>query len=292
MTGRYRNDKAASKRPWWALLAICALLFAAAATVNARDGSDDRAAGSGETTADSFGQSDTRAGSADRSYGRHDTDEDEDELDDATDARPEPRASATVLGPTVEDRRQPAPVQPPQSGDGTYQVVPGDIAVAEGSDNVVEYIVEVEEGLPFDPDDFADDVHEILNDERGWGHADGTRFERVDDDSAAFRVSLSSPDMTDEQCYPLRTRGEVSCWNGSRAVINAERWGTGADTYGDDLLSYREYLINHEVGHALGHGHVNCPADGDPSPVMVQQTKSLEGCDPNPWPALADTADH
>jgi hypothetical protein len=146
-------------------------------------------------------------------------------------------------------------------------------------------MVEVEEDLPFDADGFADDVHRILNDERGWGHDGSVRFERVDDDTAEFRVSLSSPDLTDEQCYPLLTRGEVSCWNGSRAIINAQRWGVGAETYGADVLSYREYLINHEVGHALGHGHVNCPVAGAPAPTMVQQTKSLQGCEPNPWPA-------
>jgi hypothetical protein len=67
-------------------------------------------------------------------------------------------------------------------------------------------------------------------------------------------------------------------------VINAVRWGIGAKTYGRDLLSYREYLINHEVGHGLGRGHVRCPRPGWRAAVMVQQTKSLEGCRANPWP--------
>jgi hypothetical protein len=193
-------------------------------------------------------------------------------------------ADATLTSPLVNGRRQPEPIEPPTSASGRYVVVPGNSsAPSDDAGRVVRYLVEVEAGLPFDPDEFAETVHRILNDARGWAN-DGTRFKRVDEGSVAFRVSLSSPDLTDAECHPLRTRGQVSCWNGQRAVINALRWGSGADTYGADLLGYREYLINHEVGHALGHGHVNCPDEGEPAPVMVQQTKSLEGCVANPWP--------
>jgi hypothetical protein len=195
-----------------------------------------------------------------------------------------PRASATISAPLVNEREQPPRVEPPTSGDGQYSVVSGTDRPDGDGGQTVRYIVEVEEGLPFDEDEFAAEVHRILSDERGWGPIDGIEFERVDSGSVSFRVSLSSPDMTDAQCYPLLTRGQVSCWNGARAVINALRWGTGADTFGDDLLGYREYLINHEVGHALGRGHVHCPGPGEPAPVMVQQTKSVEGCEPHSWP--------
>jgi Protein of unknown function (DUF3152) len=190
-----------------------------------------------------------------------------------------------VTGPVVGGRMQPERVLPPNSGDGSYRVAPGhDKARVAAGGRVIRYRVEVERGLPFDAESFAADVHRIVNDPRGWGRNGRLGFERVDHGRVQLIISLSSPRLTDAQCAPLRTFGRVSCWNGDRAVINARRWGIGADTYGRDLLSYREYLINHEVGHGLGYGHVRCPHPRWMAPVMVQQTKSLDGCRANPWP--------
>jgi hypothetical protein len=142
--------------------------------------------------------------------------------------------------------------------------------------------------LPVTGRGFADDVHVILTDPRGWQDVDGVAFERLaaaERDDADLIVSLASAQLTDELCAPLQTDGEVSCWNGQRAVINATRWLLGTKTYGRDVDGYRRYLVSHEVGHGLGHGHVDCPSPGTPAPVMVQQTFSLDGCTPNPWPA-------
>jgi hypothetical protein len=70
---------------------------------------------------------------------------------------------------------------------------------------------------------------------------------------------------------------------GGRAVLNRWRWRVGAAAY-SRVERYRVYLVNHEVGHLLGHHHLGCPASGARAPVMMQQTKGVAPCRPNPWP--------
>jgi hypothetical protein len=211
-------------------------------------------------------------------------------------APPSPSPSTgQPVEPTQEQPVEPTPVPEQavaQSGTGRLAVVPGQQTPSDDRGRTVRYRVQVEDGLtvdgdPVDGDEFARTVHEVLTDERGWQPLDGVRFERVDDGDYDVDVVLASPDTTDALCEPLGTGGWLSCFNGYATVLNARRWFSGAETYGDDLVSYRRYLVSHEMGHYLGHQHEGCPAPGAPAPVMVQQTKSLDGCSQNPWPAGA-----
>ena len=158
---------------------------------------------------------------------------------------------------------------------------------------MVRYTVEMEGGLGVDAGQVARTVRSVLLDDRGWQREDGVRFVNVSPSQAArgaavdIRITLASPALTDRLCHPLRTLSQVSCWNGTRSVLNLRRWSLGDDSYAKDVARYRVYQVNHEVGHGLGHGHRSCPAPGRRAPVMVQQTLSLQGCKPWPYPTGA-----
>lgn len=178
--------------------------------------------------------------------------------------------------------RRYVPAEVPE-GSGTFTTVAG-TSEPVGRGWPRTFAVEVEDGLGVEAERFADEVQRILLDPRGWT-ADGTvALRRVDTDQADLRVTLASPATVDAECRPLETGGRFSCWNGERAMLNVWRWRHGASAFGDDLTGYRGYLVSHEVGHALGRGHVGCPAPGVPAPVMMQQTVGVEPCAPNPWP--------
>ena len=166
---------------------------------------------------------------------------------------------------------------------GGFNVAQGH-SLRHGQGPLRRFIVEVEDSLNIRAIRFAKKVQKILFDRRSWIRSRTFSLRRVESEPAAFRVTLATRATTDRLCYPLLTNGSYSCWNGSRAVINVWRWKNGAKSYGDHLKGYRRYLINHEVGHGLGHSHRNCPRRGDKAPVMLQQTIGLQGCRRNPWP--------
>jgi hypothetical protein len=218
----------------------------------------------------------------------------------ATSVAPTPTSTARSATPHAEDgSTTSAPPEPrattvPQNGTGKIAV----IAVPRGprpapSGRTVRYSVEIEEGLGVNTAEVARTIQSVLLDARGWQKVDGVRFVNVTPEQAAqgahvdIRVTLASPGLTDRLCAPLRTLSQVSCWNGERSVLNFKRWTLGDDSYGRDIARYRIYQINHEVGHGLGHGHVRCPGEGRRAPIMVQQTLSLGGCKPWPYPSGA-----
>jgi hypothetical protein len=198
----------------------------------------------------------------------------------AAEARIPPSLDADVVAPAASERRA-APASWAGRERPLLVVRGGDPRTGNGP--VLRYMVEVEAGIVIARLEFARLVHSILGHPRSWGGTGRVSFRRVSRGPVDFRVTLASPRTTDRLCAPYLTNGIYSCANGGRAVLNLVRWRQGASAY-RDVERYRRYLVNHEVGHLLGRGHVSCPAAGSPAPVMMQQTKGVAPCWANPWP--------
>ena len=207
-----------------------------------------------------------------------------------------------------------------EAGEKTWHTVPGtDAQVGQGTAKVFTYTVEIEDGVDttgYGGDEgFAQMVTQTLGNPKSWIHNPQFAFVRMDDTSEGtpdFRVSLASPMTVREGCgYEIEL--EASCYNPSyfpvnggeieqRVLLNEARWVRGAVPFQGDVGSYRQYLVNHEVGHAMGYQHHEpCDENGGLAPVMMQQTFSTANndaakfdpqwvkpdgkvCRFNPWP--------
>jgi hypothetical protein len=168
--------------------------------------------------------------------------------------------------------------------DPNLRVVPGESDVHGAGLKSWRFAVEVEDGLRIDDAEFAQAIEEILFAPLGWlGRGTDLSLQRVDRPPFDFRVTLAKPRTVDRLCLPLHTGGRVSCENRGRSVINWLRWSTGSP-YWTNQSKYRRYLINHEVGHSLGHPHRYCSRSGATAPVMQQQTGPATPCVHGFWP--------
>ncbi|MFF9278815.1 DUF3152 domain-containing protein [Streptomyces griseosporeus] len=223
------------------------------------------------------------------------TDQARDARDSASlaDGLPNPSSSPSPVALTYDQKMDRTyPLSATLKGSGRFEAVPG-VAKAPGGGQKYTYRVDIEEGLGLDGALFAQAVQQTLNDDRSWAHGGGRTFERVYSGKPDFVITLASPGTTAVWCARSgldTTEDNVSCDSAAteRVMINAYRWAQGSPTYGDQIHAYRQMLINHEVGHRLGYGHVTCDKDGELAPVMQQQTKFLDHdgihCRPNPWP--------
>ncbi|MEU4208831.1 DUF3152 domain-containing protein [Streptomyces sp. NPDC026206] len=209
-----------------------------------------------------------------------------------SDSRPTPNGGAEVPVTYEQKMAKKYPLEAQAGASGEFEAVGGEDK-APGKGDVLRYRVDVEKGLPLDGALFAEAVHRTLNDERSWGHGERRTFERVSSGDTDFVVTLASPRTTATWCAKSgldTTEDNVSCDSAAtdRVMINAYRWAQGSQTYGDEMHAYRQMLINHEVGHRLGHDHESCSAQDALAPVMMQQTKFLttdgRTCRPNAWP--------
>jgi len=165
-----------------------------------------------------------------------------------------------------------------------------DLPAAVAASRTITYSTQELGAVEADYAGFRRIVAATLNDPRGWSLNGRVSF-RAERDGGELTIALASPAAIEGvgACSAF-----YSCRAGNHVLINADRWSHATTSYrGRALLhSYRQMVINHEVGHALGFGHVDCARPGGSAAVMQQQSKGLGGCDRNPWPLASERARH
>jgi hypothetical protein len=228
------------------------------------------------------------------------------------DARPvaEPSSMAPAAPPLLESTPSPASPTPsrtpdlsrllrlpgkvPTHGSGSFRYATSTGPVLGTKGPLRRLRVGVENGSNEDVAVFAAQVQATLGDPRSWTGGGTLRLQMVAaGERYDFTVLLATRDTTGRMCLAGGTnvtvhgRPYTSCRTTGKAIINLDRWRLSSNPYLSariPLATYRQYVVNHEVGHELGHHHVGCPRAGGPAPVMVQQTLTLRGCAVNPWP--------
>lgn len=135
---------------------------------------------------------------------------------------------------------------------------------------------------------FATQAAETYADGRGWNLGGSIAFRRVAS-GGNFTLWLSAAGNLPGFGSPCDSA--YSCQSGRNVIINETRWLSATSTWlanHRSLRDYRHMVINHETGHWLGFGHAFCGGAGQLAPLMQQQSISLQGCRPNPWPLRSE----
>ena len=214
----------------------------------------------------------------------------------------------------------------PVRGNGKFTVVPGESdPVGKGPTRWVR--IEIEDGLPIDPDVVTPYVMSILNDAQGWTAHGRVSFGRTGG-VADIRIVIASPKTAVDMCprphdaavvdiAPPDVPGGVpvpsaspsaaavpsaspssstsaspapqpSCADQGIVVVSAYQWAAGIKAFGDDEGAWHDYMINHPIGHLLGEPDAVCGGTGQLAPVMQNQQLDITPCLANGWPFPAE----
>ncbi|MEU7920627.1 DUF3152 domain-containing protein [Micromonospora zamorensis] len=189
-----------------------------------------------------------------------------------------------------------APGAVPSAGTGGFGYDARSGPVLGRAGELRRYRVAVESGSNEDAAEFALAVQTALAGPGSWVDSGRLRLQQVPGDAPRdFTVYLATARTAGRMCadggVDIRVGGRpyTSCRAPGQVIINLDRWRLSVPHFvsaGVPLAVYRTYVVNHEVGHQLGHRHERCPGAGRPAPVMMQQTLFLNGCRVNQWPYL------
>ncbi|MFC0503597.1 DUF3152 domain-containing protein [Micromonospora costi] len=203
-----------------------------------------------------------------------------------------PSLSPSPSSPPPPVLRLPGPVPSAGSGRFGHDDRTGPVLGAAGT--LQRYRVAVESGSGEDAREFAEAVRVALTGPGSWVDSRRLRLQQVPGGAGShFTVYLATARTAGRMCaeggVDIRVGGKpyTSCRAPGKVIINLDRWRLSVPHYVRakvPLSVYRTYVVNHEVGHQLGHRHERCPGAGRPAPVMMQQTLFLNGCVANPWP--------
>ncbi|MGC4755042.1 DUF3152 domain-containing protein [Micromonospora trifolii] len=207
---------------------------------------------------------------------------------------PDPSPSDAVPSSPPPVLRVPGAVPSAGTGGFGYDARSGPVLGRAGE--LRRYRVAVESGSDEDAAEFAQAVETALVGPGSWVDSGRLRLQQVPGAAPRdFTVYLATARTAGRMCarggVDIRIGGRpyTSCRAPGQVIINLDRWRLSVPHFvsaGVPLTVYRTYVINHEVGHQLGHRHERCPGAGRPAPVMMQQTLFLNGCRVNPWPYL------
>lgn len=135
--------------------------------------------------------------------------------------------------------------------------------------------------------EFKQQANATLNDGRGWARMN-VIFKEV---ASGGQFTLVLAEASQVPTFSSGCSSEYSCRAGRYVVINQTRWQSATSSWnqgGGSIRDYRHMVVNHEVGHWLGHDHESCHSAGSPAAVMQQQSIDLQGCTFNPWPLASE----
>jgi hypothetical protein len=149
----------------------------------------------------------------------------------------------------------------------------------------VRYHVETRGRITTSLKEFKVQAQQTYADPRGW-RAAGIRFVPVAH-GGAFTLVLAQASLVPS--FSSSCSSMWSCRVGRFVIINQDRWKNASPAWNAahlPLRDYRHMVVNHETGHWLGLHHATCPGKGRLAPVMMQQSKGLQGCRFNPFPTI------